>query len=174
MAVVITRFSHQKFLINVPVSLNIPISGNPGNAYLSGRLLGLYSHWTGTRLEVRGTPDEYARNVEVTVIADSERYTGLISVVPSSPVISPLSRVTVNRGQELTIPIPIAGLVGEVVIEGPYIGLRHRRTDTGAELYGVVNPSSEFTQRIFEYRIRASNQESFDTETLFVEIAIGG
>ncbi|MYB02287.1 hypothetical protein F4X90_21820 [Candidatus Poribacteria bacterium] len=174
MAVVITPFTHQKILINTPFSLNIPISGNPTNAYISGRLLGLYSNWTGSRLELRGTPEKYAKNVDVTIIADSERYTGKISVVPPPPVISPLSRVTVSRGQEITIPIAISGLVSEFIVHGPWIGLKHRQTDTGGELYGIIDSSAEFTQRTFEYSITAYNQESFDTETLIVEIAVGG
>lgn len=174
MAVVITPFPHQKILINTPFSLNVPISGNPTNVYISGRLLGLYSHWTGTHLQLRGSPEKYEKNVEVTVIADSERYTGLISVVPPPPVISPLSRVIVSRGQEITIPIPIVGLVGEFVVQGPWIGLKHRQTERGGELYGMINSSAEFTQRTFEYSITAYNQESFDTETLVVEIAVGG
>ena len=179
MAVVITPFPHQRIMVGTPFSLDIPISGNPSRAYLSGDVRGFRSHWTGTHLQWRGSSDTYTISEEVVVIADDERYTGTFTVVPITPIIAPLSRVTVNRGEEVTIPIPITGHVTDLTIRGPWIGLKQRLTDArDGEYYGTIDASADFTQRLFQYSVTAYNnvggQSVFDTATLEIEIAVGG
>ena len=175
MAVVITPFGHQNIPINTPFSLNVPISGNPDNVSVRGRLKGFYYNWTGTQVELRGTPEVYIENTEIVITADDESYTSTFSIIPIAPVIGALTRAIINRGIQVVIPIPIVGTVNNLVIEGPWIGLKYRLTDNGAEMYGIVPASSEaeFTIRTFTYSITAYNGIAFDTATLTVEIAVG-
>jgi len=175
MAVVITPFPHQNIEINTNFSLNVPISGNPSSVSVSGRLKGFKYNWTGTQVELTGTPEVLADNIEVTIVADDVRYTGTFSIVPTTPVIGTLTRRTVQRGELVTIQIPITGHVSNLVIDGPWIGLKYRQTDAGAEMYGTIPTSSEvdFTTREFEFSIEAYNGPVFDSAVLEIELALG-
>lgn len=178
MAVRITPFSHQNMVLNTPYSLNVPVSGNPDEVLVSGRLKGLSYHWNNpqNRIEIRGTPMNYAKDEEIVITAYDQRFTGTFSVLPVTPVIGALSRVIVQRGVNTTIPIPITGNITDLIIKGPWIGLHYRQTDSGGELYGSINSGSEFTSRTFNYSIEAYNNlgghSVFDTATLTVEIGI--
>ena len=176
MAVVITPFPHQRIPISTPFSLNIPVSGNPSNISLGGRLIGgLTYNWNAaqSRIELRGSPEDLVENVEVTIIADDVRQTGFISVMPIAPVIGNLPRVVVQRGVEVLIPIPISGNPSRLVVAGPWIGLRNRLVDTGGEFYGVVPADIEFTTRRFDFSITAYIGSVFDTAIQEIEIGLG-
>ena len=174
MAVVITPFPHQEIEIGRPFSLDIDVSGSPENVLVSGRIRGFSYHWTGTQIQLSVTPEVLVDNLEVTITADDETYTGTISIVPVRPAIANLPRQIVSRGQEIVIPIPITGHVSRWVVDGPWIGLKDRLTETGGELYGIIDASANFTARTFEFTIVAYNGNVFDTATLIVEIAVGG
>ncbi len=174
MAVIITPFPRQRIPIGTPFSLNVAISGNPSTVYATGRLNGFYTHWTGTHLEIRGTPDAYT-NIDVTIVADDQRFTQTFSIVRIPPIIGALTRVTVQTGGETRITIPITGSVNHLVVRGPYIGLRHRLKEDGdGELYGIIPSNRVFTRRNFSFSIEAYNRDVFDTAELDLEIGIGG
>ena len=173
MAVVITPFPHQYIPQGTPFSLDIHISGNPGNVSVDGPILGFKYHWTGTVIQLRGTPPELANDIPVVVTADDAVFRGTLSVVRIRPIIGGLQRRIIQRGVAISIPIPITGHVSKLLIYGPYIGLHHRKTDTGGELYGTVPADAVFTTREFNFRITAYNGDVFDTETLTLEVALG-
>ena len=175
MAVVISPFAHQNITINSDFSLNIDISGNPSDVSVDGRLKGFVYNWNGTenRVELTGTPEVLADNIDVIVKADDQQYIGTISIVPITPVIGTLSRQIVSRGQNVTIPIPITGHVSSLIIKGPWVGLSYRITASGAELYGTIPTGVEFTTREFDFVIEAYNGPVFDTAILEIEFAIG-
>ena len=175
MAVVITPFDHQNIEIQRPYSMDIPISGNPSDVSVSSRIVGFTYHWTGSVIEWRGTPNVLGDNISLTIRADDVVYRQTFTVHPAMPVIGNLSRVTVQRGRYITVPIPITGHVSELKVRGPWIGLRWRLKDNfDGELYGTIPSASnaDLTTRVFEFSIEAYNRTVFDTATLELELAI--
>ena len=176
MAVVITGFPHQNIPIGQHFSLHIAVSGNPSEVSVDGRLKGFVYSWNGSqnRIELTGTPEVIAENIEVIVKADDDTYIGSFSIVPTTPMIGTLTRQVVSRGSNVTIPIPITGHVSNLVIKGPWVGLRYRQTSSGGEMYGTIPSNVNFTTRRFDYSIEAYNGSVFDTAVLELEIALGG
>ena len=170
MAVVIAPFGHQDVVVNSPFSIDVPVSGNPRDVLVVSRLNGFSYHWTGTQIELRGTPNVYMERVPLVISADTASYTGTFSVIPVRPVIGPLTPVSVQRGVDVTIPVPITGHVSKLVISGPLLGLKCRKTEGGGELYGIINASADFTKRILDFRVTAFNREVSSTATLTIEI----
>ena len=175
MAVVITPFPHQNIPIGQPFSLNINVSGNPSQVSVDGRIKGFVYNWNSSqnRIELTGTPEVIVENIQVIVKADNETYTGTFSIVPIAPIIGTLTRRTVSRGVNLSIPIPITGHVSNLVIQGPWIGLKYRQTSTGGEMYGTIPSDVIFTTRRFDFSIVAYNGSVFDAEILELELALG-
>lgn len=171
----ITPFTHQNIPINTFFSLRVSISGNPTQVLVSGPVVGFSHSWDGTHVRIYGSADRYLKDFDVTITADDATFTGKFSIVPVAPIIAPLSRVTVNRGVPIVIPVPITGRVTSFDFQGPYIGLKDRLVDSGAEVYGTIPASSDasLTIRTFEFQLTAYHDEAFDTETLEIELAVG-
>jgi len=167
----ITPFPHQNIPIMTEFSLDIAVSGDPEDISVDGRLKGFYYNWTGTHIQLRGTPSVYAENIEITITADDASYTGTFSIVPVAPVIGELETRSVSRGVELAINIPITGHVSDLVIRGPWIGLKYKITDTGGMMYGTIPADANFTARSFVYNITAYNANVFDSATLTLNAA---
>ncbi|MDE0401694.1 MAG: hypothetical protein OXL96_28195 [Candidatus Poribacteria bacterium] len=175
MAVVITPFQHQNIPINTPFSLRVRITGNPSRVLVEGPVLGFSYSWESPYVRIYGSADRYLKDFDVKITADDETFTGKFSIVPVAPIIAPLSRVIVNRGVPIVIPVPITGRVTSLDFRGPYIGLKDRLVDSGAEVYGTIPASSDasLTIRTFEFQLTAYHDEAFDTETLEIELAVG-
>lgn len=175
MAIVIEPFQHQNIPISTPFSLDVPVSGNPRDVSVDGRIKGFYYNWTGAAVELRGTPEVLAENVPLVIRADDVSYTQTFTIHPIVPVIGPLSTVSVRRGVAINIPIPITGHVSDFRVRGPWIGLRHGLTDDlDGELYGTIPAESiaELTHREFSFRIEAYNGDVFASAILNLEFEV--
>lgn len=140
---VISAFAHQRVTIGTELALDIRITGNPDHAYIEGLLEGFYTNWKDPTLEVRGAATRLVNNVPFTVKAlkGSESplsRSGVLSVIPSAPVITHPGRQKFVRGVENEFIVKISNSPSKLRAVGPWVGMKYASHPSGIRIFGIV------------------------------------
>lgn len=140
---VISAFANQRVTIGTELALDIRITGNPDHAYIEGLLEGFYTNWKDPTLEVRGAATRLVNNVPFTVRAlkGSESplsRSGVLSVIPSAPVITNPGKQKFVRGIENEFVVKISNSPSKLRASGPWVGMKYASHPAGIRIFGIV------------------------------------
>ncbi len=147
----IGAISAQMWLVDQDFSVQVAITGNPDEAYITGDIEGFgtdFDSATGI-LNIEGHPENLLVENTFTIHANkgtqSITRSVMYSVVTPSPVIESFGPLSISKGTRFEQQINIANNPTDVKVTGPWIFLNHETNAEGVLIFGDIPSDKDFT-----------------------------